>query len=70
MTLTSARARYGQDNDNDPVFKGRPAINARGDIAFVAGLYPQGDRQTEWGSGVFVACAGARDTIFADGFEG
>lgn len=62
--------QIGQDNDNDAVFSGRPAINARGDIAFVAGLYPQGDRQTEWGSGVFVAYAGARDAIFADGVDG
>jgi hypothetical protein len=63
-------AQLGQDNPDDPVFAGRPAINAGGDIAFVAGLYPQGDNQTEWGSGVFVAYAGAADAIFMDGFDG
>jgi len=63
-------AQIGQDNDSDPIFSGRPAINNQGDIAFVAGLYPQGDNQTEWGSGVFVAYAAANDAVFADGFDG
>ena len=64
--------QIGQDNSSDPIFSGKPAINARGDIAFIAGLYPAGDNQTEWGSGVFVAYAESAvdDTIFADGFEG
>lgn len=64
------RAQVGQDNDTDAIFAGRPSINARGDIAFVAAVYPQGDNQTEWGSGVFVAYATADDGIFANGFEG
>ena len=44
---------------------------ARGDIAFVAGVYPQGDNSVEWGSGVFVAYATptVKDLIFADGFD-
>jgi len=64
-------AQLGQ-NDSSPVFSGKPAINARGDVAFVAGVYPQGDNQEEWGSGVFVAYAQGEendDTIFADGFD-
>ena len=36
----------GQDNDSDPVFSGQPALNARGDIAYVAGVHPEGDRGT------------------------
>jgi hypothetical protein len=64
-------AEIGQDNASDPIFSGKPAINARGDIAFIAGLYPAGDNQTEWGSGVFVTRARAvvTDRLFADGFE-
>ena len=64
--------QIGQDNSSDPIFSGKPAINARGDIAFIAGLYPAGDNQTEWGSGVFVAKAHVvvDDRVFADGFDG
>ncbi|MEO7432873.1 MAG: choice-of-anchor tandem repeat NxxGxxAF-containing protein [Dokdonella sp.] len=64
--------QLGQNNATDPVFAGKPSINANGDIAFVAGVYPQGDNQTEWGSGVFVAYAtnAAQDLVFADGFDG
>lgn len=63
-------AQLGQ-HDSSPVFSGKPAINANGDIAFVAGVYPEGDNQTEWGSGVFVAYASPTidDTIFVDGFD-
>jgi hypothetical protein len=63
--------QIGQDNATDPIFSGRPAINARGDIAFIAGLYPAGDNQIEWGSGVFVTRARVvvTDRLFADGFE-
>ena len=63
-------AQLGQ-HDSSPVFSGRPAINAHGDIAFVAGVYPEGDNQVEWGSGVFVAYATPTivDLIFADGFD-
>ncbi len=65
-------AQLGQDNDADPVFSGQPSINARGDVAYVAGVYPEGDRGTEWGSGVFVVYAEpvVDDTIFASGFDG
>jgi hypothetical protein len=64
-------AQIGQDNATDPAFSGKPAINARGDVAFVAGLYPEGDNQTEWGSGVFVryAVPVVDDRVFANGFE-
>jgi hypothetical protein len=63
--------QLGQDNSTDPVFAGQPSINANGDIAFVAGVYPQGDNQIEWGSGVFVAYAlnAPDDIVFADGFD-
>ncbi|HET6546342.1 MAG TPA: choice-of-anchor tandem repeat NxxGxxAF-containing protein [Rhodanobacteraceae bacterium] len=63
--------QIGQDNDNDPVFGGAPAIDDNGDIAFVAGLHPEGDPLTEWGSGVFVAYAKPviDDRIFTSGFE-
>ena len=60
-------------HDSSPIFSGTPAVNAHGDIAFVAGLHPQGDNQVEWGSGVFVAYAERADegddTIFSSGFE-
>ena len=59
-------AQLGQ-HDASAVFAGRPAINARGDVAFVAGVYPQGNNQIEWGSGVFVAYAD--EMIFVDGFD-
>lgn len=62
-------AQLGQ-HDTSPIFAGKPSINANGDIAFVAGVHPEGDSQTEWGSGVFVAYAGASDSIFVDGFDG
>lgn len=63
-------AQIGQHNDTDPVFSGKPAINNLGDIAFVAGVHPEGDNQVEWGSGVFVAYAPVDDTVFKDGFDG
>ncbi|MCK9539188.1 choice-of-anchor tandem repeat NxxGxxAF-containing protein [Dokdonella sp.] len=62
-------------HDSSPVFSGAPAVNNFGDIAFVAGLHPEGDNQVEWGSGVFVAYAerpeppAVDDGIFANGFE-
>ncbi len=61
-------AQLGQ-HDSSAIFSGRPSINAKGDIAFVAGVYPEGDSQTEWGSGVFVAYAGVTDWVFSDGFD-
>lgn len=65
-------AQIGQNNATDPIFSGKPSINSNGDIVFIAGVYPEGDNQTEWGSGVFVAYAAPAvdDTIFASGFEG
>ena len=48
--------QVGQD-DSSPVFSGRPSISADGDVAFVAVPAPRGRRQSEWGSGVFVAYA-------------
>jgi hypothetical protein len=59
-------------HESSPVFAGHPSINARGDIAFVAGVHPQGNNQVEWGSGVFVAYAVpvVEDSIFVDGFDG
>lgn len=38
-------------------FSGNIAINQRGDVAYVASVYPDGDRNIEWGAGVFVAVA-------------
>jgi len=46
-------------HDGSVVFGGALSINARGDIAFSAGLTPENDNQVEWGSGIFIA----------DGFE-
>lgn len=62
-------AQIGQ-HDDSPIFSGKPAVNNHGDIAFIAGLYPEGDNQTEWGNGVFVAYAPVDDTVFKDGFDG
>ena len=59
--------RVGQ-HDDSPVFGGGVAINAEGTLAFTAALHPNGDTQTEWGTGVFVAYAN-NDILFADGFE-
>ena len=61
-------AQIGQ-HDTSPIFAGRPGVNDRGDVVFVAGVHPAGNNQIEWGSGVFVAYADGVDTIFADGFE-
>lgn len=65
-------AQLGQ-HDTSPIFSGAPTVNARGDVAFVAGVHPEGDNQVEWGNGVFVAYAPADpepdDTIFSNGFE-
>ena len=59
------------DPSSWPIFSGAPTINNAGDVALVAGLHPEGDSQTEWGSGVFVAYVipTVNDIIFADGFE-
>lgn len=59
-------------HDSSPVFSGAPTVNNHGDVAFVAGLHPQGNNQIEWGSGVFVAYTERPvddDTIFGDGFD-
>lgn len=61
-------------HDTSPVFSGAPALNNFGDIAFVAGLHPQGNNQVEWGSGVFVAyaqrpAAPMEEGIFRNGFD-
>ncbi|WP_154402114.1 choice-of-anchor tandem repeat NxxGxxAF-containing protein [Ornithinimicrobium cavernae] len=50
-------AQLGQHNTS-PVFGGGPTINDRGDVAFAAGVHPEGDNQVEWGTGVFVAYGG------------
>ena len=47
-------AQLGQ-HDASPVFGGAPRINNRGDVSFNAGVHPEGDNLTEWGSGVFIA---------------
>src|SRR5690625_6308888 len=59
-------------HDDSPIFSGAPAINSAGDIAFVAGLHPDGDNQVEWGTGVMVAYDeqdDAEDGIFHDRIE-
>jgi hypothetical protein len=38
-------------------FSGNISINQRGDVAYVASVYPDGNRNIEWGAGVFVAVA-------------
>lgn len=38
-------------------FSGNISINQRGDVAYVASVYPDGNRSIEWGAGVFVAVA-------------
>lgn len=42
-------------NDNSPVFGGKPSINASGAVAFNCTLTPENDNQIEWGSGVYIA---------------
>lgn len=54
VTTDLGTAQLGQ-HDASPVFGGGPTINDDGDVAFTAGVHPDGDNQTEWGSGVFVA---------------
>lgn len=61
-------AQLGQNDASVEIFSGRPNVNAQGDIAYVAGLHPDGNNQIEWGSGVFVARADA-DVLFRNGFE-
>ena len=68
-------AQLGQ-HDSSPIFSGAPSINVHGDVAFIAGVHPNGDNQVEWGTGVFVAYTERADepdpddVIFRDGFEG
>ena len=72
LVATDLGAGQLGQHDTSPIFSGAPTLNNLGDIAFVAGLHPQGDNQVEWGSGVFVYYAErttAGDLIFADGFE-
>lgn len=54
VTTDLGTAQLGQ-HDASPVFGGGPTINDHGDVAFTAGVHPEGDNQAEWGSGVFVA---------------
>lgn len=64
--------QLGQHDPSYPVFSGKPTINNHGDVAFVAGLYPEGNNQIEWGTGVFVVYTERPvddDTIFRDGFD-
>lgn len=74
VTTDLGAGQIGQ-HDSSPIFSGAPAVNNHGDIAFVAGLHPEGDNQVEWGSGVFVAYAErpeppvVDDAIFVNGFE-
>jgi len=70
VAIDLGQAQIGQ-HDDSPIFSGTPAVNNHGDVAFVAGVHPQGDNQTEWGSAVFVAYAerAADDVVFKDGFE-
>lgn len=53
-------AQIGNEVVGQPytAFSGNIAINQRGDVAYVANVYPKGDRSVEWGTGVFVAVAG------------
>jgi hypothetical protein len=67
VTVDLGAGRIGQ-HDSSPVFGGGVAINSAGDIAFTAGLHPDGNNQIEWGSGVFVAYA-EQLILFANGFE-
>ncbi len=76
LVATDLGAGQIGQHDSSPIFSGAPAVNGFGDIAFVAGLHPQGDNQVEWGSGVFVAYAERPDVevppvdrIFADAFD-
>ncbi len=50
-------ARIDQNVTSSPTFGGGPAINAAGDVAFLAGLTPPDNDQIEWGSGLFIARA-------------
>ena len=52
-------AQIGNENPGQAytAFSGNVAINRRGDVAYVANVYPDGDRSVEWGTGVFVALA-------------
>lgn len=68
LVATDLGAGQVGQNDSSPIFAGKPDINDRGDIAFVAALHPAGNNQIEWGSGVFVAYA-ADDSIFTNGFD-
>ncbi|USQ79266.1 WxL domain-containing protein [Ornithinimicrobium faecis] len=54
VTTDLGTAQLGQHNAS-PVFGGGPTINDNGDVAFAAGVHPEGDNQAEWGTGVFVA---------------
>lgn len=73
LTTDLGAGRIGQHIDNPsswPIFSGAPGINNRGDVVFVGALHPDGDTQTEWGTGVIVAAAiASNDRIFFDGFE-
>lgn len=68
IATDNGAGQIGQ-HDTSPVFGGGVAINARGDIAFTAGLHPAGNNQIEWGTGVIVAYVTQDDTIFVNGFE-
>lgn len=64
IDLGSARL---DQHDGSEIFGGALSLNDNNELAFVAGLTPPDDNQTEWGSGIFVARSG--DLIFADSLE-
>ncbi|MBC8105276.1 MAG: PEP-CTERM sorting domain-containing protein [Anaerolineae bacterium] len=58
-------AQLGQETATPPTFSGGIALNDSNQIAFTTGLYPQGNRAVEWGTGIFIASVPEPTTMSA-----
>jgi hypothetical protein len=48
-------AQIGQETLSSPAFAGGIALNDRNQVAFTAGVHPDGNNQIEWGTAIYVA---------------
>lgn len=48
-------AQLGQETASPPTFSGGIALNDSNQIAFTTGVYPNGNRNVEWGTAIYIA---------------
>lgn len=65
ITTDLGIAQLGQETATPPTFSGGIALNDSNQIAFTTGLYPQGNRAVEWGTGIYIASVPEPTTMSA-----